>query len=177
MSEKKTKRRIATIIAILLLLLWWWWPTDPFAKVHELQAELFGNDGAVAPEQRQAKFAELRSEISKLTPEQRAHLASERQKRMRDRMSHYSEMTAEQKKAFLDQQIDQSLQSQQQSPRGGWGGGGAGSGPPAATPDDKEKRRQERLDSTTPEFRAQMDQFRHDMAQRRQERGLPPGRG
>jgi hypothetical protein len=37
-----------------------------------------------------------------------------------------------------------------------------------------------RLDATTPQFRALMDQLRKDLAARRQQRGLPPtppGRG
>ena len=44
----------------------------------------------------------------------------------------------------------------------------------AASPEERERRRKERLDRTTPEFRARMDQFRKDMNARRQQRGLPP---
>jgi predicted RNA-binding protein with RPS1 domain len=40
------------------------------------------------------------------------------------------------------------------------------------SPEQREQRRKERLDQTTPEFRALMDQFRKDMNQRRQQRGL-----
>ena len=52
----------------------------------------------------------------------------------------------------------------------------AGAGQPPGqqrTPEDREKRRKEMLDRTTPEFRALMDQYRHDMEARRQQRGLP----
>lgn len=40
--------------------------------------------------------------------------------------------------------------------------------------EEKEKRRKEWLDSTTPEFRANMEMLRKDMDKRRQARGLPP---
>jgi hypothetical protein len=41
-------------------------------------------------------------------------------------------------------------------------------------PDERERRRKEMLDSTTPEERAQVDQFRKDMQARRAQRGMGP---
>jgi hypothetical protein len=57
---------------------------------------------------------------------------------------------------------------------GGPGGPGGGSGRgPGRSPEEGEKRRKQRLDNTSPEERAQRDQFRRDMNLRRQQRGLP----
>jgi hypothetical protein len=111
--------------------------------------------------------------MAKLSPAQRHELSADRQKRMQDRMAHYFAMSDAEKKAYLDQQIDHASQMQQQmQANGGWGNGGPGNNNSNMSSEDREHRRQHHLDSTTPEFRAQMDQFRHDMSQRRQERGL-----
>jgi hypothetical protein len=43
--------------------------------------------------------------------------------------------------------------------------------------EDRDQRRKSRLDSMTPEERTLWHQFARDMADRRQQRGLPAGRG
>ena len=89
-------------------------------------------------------------------------------------------MSPAEKKTFLDKQIDRTQQFQNAMAKGkaptastGNGGGpGAAKGP--QTPEDRERHRQQRLDHSTPEFRAQTDVFRRDLEQRRKERGLAP---
>jgi hypothetical protein len=61
-------------------------------------------------------------------------------------------------------------------PGGGGGGGGGKAGGPGGrprTPDEIESRKKKALDRTTPEERAQRDQFRRDLENRRKQRGLP----
>lgn len=58
-----------------------------------------------------------------------------------------------------------------QGNRAGAAGAPPGRSPPS--PADREQRRKQLLDRTTPEDRAQMDQFRRDLNARRAQRGLP----
>ena len=116
-------------------------------------------------------------------------------RREQDRMSRYAKLSPADKRRYLDEQINRQEEMrrrmQQQPgngnrPPGGPGGpgmafgpGGRGKGPPPSA-EEKEKRRKQMLDRTTPEFRANMDQYRRDLEARRQQRGLPatpPGSG
>lgn len=182
MKRHITRRRVTIIIGLLLLLLWWLWPNGQLAHVQALQKELVEAGDTLTPEQRREKGQQLRAEMDKLSPQERSQLRAGFQARMEDRMKKYFAMSLQEKQKYLDDLIHQQQQFAAQPPGNGGGFGGFG-GPPngkAMTPEDKERRRQQRLDNTTPEFRAQMDQFRKDMEQRRQQRGLPanpPGRG
>jgi exonuclease VII large subunit len=186
MKEHITRRRVLVTIALLLLLLWWLWPDGKLARVQALQREM-ADAGQLTPEERRAKGQELRAAMDKLSPQQRSQLRNDGQKRMEERMAKYFAMSAKEKQEYLDQQIQQMQQMTQQGPPNGGGPGGGAGGPPGGGPgggppqtaEEKERRRQQRLDNTSPEFRAQMDQFRKDMAQRSQQLGLPatPPRG
>ncbi len=177
MSEHITRRRVVAMIAVFLFLLWWLWPNGQLAHVQALQREMAEAGQSLTPEQRREKGQQLRAAMDKLTPQQRTQLRGDFQKRIEQRMAGYFAMSPKEKQQHLDQQINQSQQMTQQGPPGGGGpggpGGGAGGPPGGGTPEDKERRRQQRLDNSTPEFRAQMDQYRKDMAQRRQQLGLP----
>jgi hypothetical protein len=180
MKRHFTRRRVLAALALLLLLIWFFWPDNQLARVQAMQREMAEAGDKLTPEERREKGQQLRAAIDKLSPNQRTQLRSEFQKRMEERMARYFAMSPQEKTQFLDQQINQMQQMSQQGPPPG-GGPGFG-GPPGGqpkTPEEKELRRQQRLDNTTPEFRAQMDQFRKDMAQRRQQLGLPaaPPRG
>lgn len=181
MKRQFTRRRMA-ILALLLLLLWLLWPDSNLARVEKLRAELANQE--LTREERDQKSRELRAAMSKLSPTQRASLSNRGQQRIQEQLTRYSQMKPAEKTAYLDEQINreqQMLQQMQQkggASKGGSGAGGlSGGGFSAKGPrsdEDREKSRQRRLDSTSPEFRAQMDQYRKDMAARRQQRGLGP---
>jgi hypothetical protein len=177
MKRHITRRRVIATVAVLLLLLWWLWPNNQMARVQAIQREMAEAGDSLTPEQRREKGQQLRAEMDKLSPQQRAQLRNDFQKRMEERMAAYFAMSPQEKQQYLDQQINQTQQMSQAFPPNG--GPGTGPGGKAQSPEDKERRRQQRLDNTSPEFRAQMDQFRKDMAQRRQQLGLPatPPRG
>jgi len=183
MKRHFTRRRLA-ILAVIFALVWWLWPNNQLVRVEALQRELANQE--LTGEERQQKFQELRAAMAQLTPEQRAQMGNRGQQRMQEQMNRYFQMTPAEKTAYLDQQINREQQMAQQmqngaKAKGGFGGGppGGGSGPASKGPrsdEDREKGRQRRLDATSPEFRAQMDQFRKDMNARRQQRGLGPSR-
>jgi len=134
--------------------------------------------------------------MAKLSPTQRDSLAADGRQRFQQELERYARMSPAEKSRYLDQRIDETEKMRQQlaqrNPNGGGpgaagafgagpGGPGGGRGGPSLSSEDRDRRRRERLDQTTPEFRALMDQFRKDMANRRQQRGLagggPPRRG
>lgn len=179
MTQYFTKRRVA-IAAIIIALVWWLWPNNQMVRVQALQKEL--TNAELTNEQRQELFQQLRTAMNGLTPDQRSQLRNQGQQRFQEQLSRYFQMTPQEKAAYLDQQINREQQMMQQmqnggAPKGGFGGGPPGGGNSTKGPrsdEDREKGRQRRLDATTPEFRGQMDQYRKDMAARRQQRGLPP---
>lgn len=174
--------------------------TNPnLKKVRKLQEE-FTSAAATdwTPEQRREKGQEMRAAMEKLTPEQRDSLSAERQKQFEEQMRRYTQMSPTEKIRHLDGQIDRGEKMRQQfaqrtsstpngngqrpqgSPPGGFGagpsgtlsGGPGGSGSQPISAEDREKRRKERLDKSTPEFRAMMDNYRTDLEARRKQRGL-----
>jgi uncharacterized membrane protein YgcG len=190
-AEPPKRRRWLLLLPLLLVFVWWLWPDGRLAKARALQNELFSGDQTLTPEERQAKFGELRNVTREMSPADRAQLSKESLKRREDDLRKYAQLSAAEKKQRLDQDIDRQerrRQQQAQNPAGtgrsanGFGGGpggAGGSGGPGGqarptTADDRERRRQQRLDQTTPEFRELTDQYRHDLNARRTERGLPP---
>jgi hypothetical protein len=198
-STQRRRRIAGSALALgLVLLVWALWPNRNLARVRALQGELFGDAGkALSPEDRQARFAELRTATRNLSSSQRQELATDGMRREQDRLAHYVTMSPQEKRKYLDDQItrqeDMRRRMQQQQangarpggavggrgapvmagPPGGPGGpGGRGNRPPPSA-EEKEKRRKQMLDRTTPEFRAHMDQYRRDLEARRQQRGLP----
>jgi hypothetical protein len=183
MQEHFTRRRVvAAGLVLMALLAWLLWPNSQLVRVQELQRELAVQGRT--PEERRELFGQLRAETEKLSAEDRAKLAAERRQRFEAEIARYSALSAAEKKKLLDEQIDRMESMRRQNTNNGANAGpppGAGipnSGGQQKTPEQRERRRQERLDQTSPEFRAQMDQYRKDMEQRRQQRGLPssPGR-
>jgi hypothetical protein len=114
-------------------------------------------------------------------------MARERQKRFAAEMAQYHRMSPRERTAYLDEQIRRSEERRRQREQSGQGPGSRGgnaaapgvapttnpSRPPLST-EDRLQMRKQRLDETTPEFRAQLDQYRAEMAARRQQLGLPP---
>ena len=198
MSETTRKRRRVLLALLLLLLLGYGgyrvFATNPdVEKVRDLRKELANKD--LTPEQRREISGQLREAMQRLSPEDRQaegrDMAKERQKRFAEQLGRYSRMSPREKTAYLDEQIRRSQEWQRQRAQAGQRPGGPGSSggtaaggqangaatnasrPPLST-EDRLQRRMQRLDDTTPEFRAQLDQYRADMAARRQQLGLPP---
>jgi len=182
------RRRRAWLLLLLLLLVGYGGYRllrgDPhLKKVRELRAELFTAEAAnLPPEERAEKFRQLREESEKLAPESRQALADEGRKRFEAELDRYRAMSPEEKARYLDERIDRAERARQNRQANGAGGPNAAGGPPGGRgaglgTEDRDRRRKQRLDNSTPEFRAKMDQFIHDMQARRQQRGLPASSG
>ncbi|HEX3148739.1 MAG TPA: hypothetical protein VHR66_11680 [Gemmataceae bacterium] len=193
MSEPNRRRRWYRLAAVLLVLLIGYGsyrairPDPNLKKVKQLRDEFATQSKDWTPEQRAEKGKEMRTAMEKLSPAQRDVLAAEGRKKFEEQLRQYAQMSPQQKIQYLDDQINRSEQMRQQfaqqnggAPRppgggpGTFGGGpnGPGGGGKQMSQEEREKRRKERLDQTTPEFRALMDQYRKDMNARRQQRGL-----
>ena len=177
--EPLYKRRWVRRTGLLLLLLFLMFglyrairPDPNLRKVKQLR-EQFAQNKTLTPEQR----GQMRDAMARLSTGQREALAAEGRQRFEDQLRHYSQMTPAEKARHLDEQIKrgermrQQLGQRPQTPGGG--GFGAGQRGGNQSPEERERRRKERLNNTTPEFRALMDQYRKDMAARRQQLGLP----
>jgi hypothetical protein len=185
--------------ALLILggfLYWLFRPNPQVTKVKEMRRELFAESSRkLSPLERRERFEELRKEQAKLTPAERKQLAADARKARKAELEHYFTLSKAEKTKLLDKRIDQmeAMRKQMQaagSPgRGSQGGTGSGNtlgfpqgagganGGSGRTPEERERWRKEMLDSTTPEERAQMDQFRKDLQARRTQRGLPSSPG
>jgi hypothetical protein len=188
--ERRWVRRTSLLLLLLLISYGTYRAvrTDPkLKKVRELQSALSSAQAKNwTPEQRREKGQEMRTAMQQLSPAQREELSAEGRKRFEAELKRYSQMSPAEKNRYLDDRIDQSEKMRQQfaqrnpngagpRPPGGqgtFGAGGPGPGGQNLSPEEREKRRKERLNQTSPEFRALMDNFRKDMANRRQQRGL-----
>jgi hypothetical protein len=184
-APSRRRRLLLLLLPLLVLLVWWLWPNGRLAKARELRDELFSEAGrTLTPEDRQAKFEELRSVTRGMSDAQRRQLTDDMRRRREDDLRKYVQLSPAEKKQRLDKDIDRMEQRRQQMQanggapggnRGGFGGPGGPGGPGRpTTPEDRENRRKQRLDATTPEFRELNDQYRRDLEVRRKERGLPP---
>jgi hypothetical protein len=181
------------IAAVLLgaLLYWMWRPNPQLTKVREMRRELSADSGRkLSPQERRDRFEALRQEQAKLTAAERKQLADEARKRRKADIAHYFTLSKKEKTAALDQQIDRmeamrkQMQAANSTGRGNPSGAGNnfGFGQPPNGPtsaanqstEERERRRKEMLDSTTPEERAQFDQYRKDLQARMAQRGISP---
>ena len=200
-DSSKTKRWLLAFAGLLLLIFlaaWYAWPESDVDRVRHMRDELFATPrDQMSPEERQEKFAALRAEQEKLSPEERQALRKEMAQRFQKKRNaeavKYLSMTPEERQKWIDERLAREQARQEQGPPGGRGGfpggpggpggGGAGNGPPggprgSGSPEERDMMRREFLLSATPQARAGMDQMRMDMAARRVEMGLPPsGRG
>jgi cell division protein FtsB len=197
MTTEPNRRRRWRRLAFLLLLLLLGYGTyravrpDPNLKrVRQLQQEFAAQGKDLTPDQRRERGQQMREAMAKLSPTQRETLFAEGQQRFQQDLERYHKMSQAEKVRYLDERINRDEERRRQfaqrnqngngpRPNGGGpgafgagpgGSGGRGGQPPSA--EEREKRRKERIDRTTPEFRALMDQFRRDMNARRQQRGL-----
>lgn len=191
MHQPKPKRRWKRYLALVLLLLLGYGtyravrPDPDLKKVKQLQAQFASAEAkAWTPEQRSEKGRELRDAMGKLSESQRQAMGDERRQGFQRDLEAYARMTPAEKTRHLDEQINRGEQRRQQAGQrnpGGTGGPGTfGAGPRpggSSSVEDRQRRRKERLDRTTPEFRALTDQYRKDLEARRRQRGLPAAGG
>src|SRR5262245_20302007 len=172
MNETNLRRsHYAAICVVLLLLLigilfrlraeW------RVRHVRELQQALRN----APPEQRAAKFQELRATMQSVPQRDRERMAADGRKGFEQEMIRYTKLSKQEKQKYLDERIDRSQRFRQQNGSPNFGGWPRTNNMSA---EERDRRRKQRLDQTSPEFRAAMDQFRKDMEARRVQRGLPP---
>jgi len=172
--KRRWVRRTALLVLLLFLMFGLYRAIRPdpnLKKIKQLREE-FAKTKALTPDQRR----EMRSAMAQLSPTQREALAAEGRQRFEDQLRRYAQMTPAEKVRHLDEQIKRGEQMRQQfAQRPQTPGGGFGAGPRTSShsPEERERRRRERLNQTTPEFRALMDLYRKDMTARRQQLGLP----
>jgi len=195
-------RKRQVLLALLLLLVIYGvagaFRSNPVDEVRQLRAQMTNKDNELSPEERKELGKKIRDQLKELTPDQRREFMKDRQKEKSADLTRFFELTPEEQRQELDKKIDQMItrinkRSQDGSGNGGLGGGGPGGfgqGPPGAngdnpggpmadgpgfkklSPEEREERRQNRLDFTTPDFRAQMYQFRQMMNDRLNDRGV-----
>ena len=189
-SEKPPRRRWRWLALLLLLFLllgtvWAVRPNSHMSRVQALQKELAKGE-SLSSEERKAKFTELRNEMKNLTEDQKWELAAPMREKQKAEMDRYFALAPKERTKYLDERIDKSEKMRKEweqkagasksgpPPGGGFGGSGGrpGSGS-AKSSEEIEKGRKARLDRTSPEERAQNDQFRKEMNDRRKQRGLP----
>lgn len=135
-------------------------------------------------QERIEEMRQLRKEAEKLTPEQRAELEKNRIHFMAQEYDKFMTLSKEEQDAKLDQVIDameaarllfgqrQPGQNPDANGPSGSGMGRPGRGP--MNPEERDARRKVRLDRTTPEDRAKLEDGIRRLDDRRQQRGLPP---
>jgi hypothetical protein len=175
---------------------WHWRPNPHLARIKQLGEQLRGDEGQnLSPEERRQLREQIRAEVAQLSPEEREkwgrERSAERRRRMQERLEKYFALPEDERTAFLDAEIDRQEARRQQWQRDGdsggrpWGGRGGADGQGNASQggsgsmstEDREQRRKSWLDSMSPEDRTMWHQYMKDMSDRRQQRGLPAGRG
>jgi hypothetical protein len=192
-AEAPSRRRWRWLGLLILLLLvggtiWAVSPDSHMSRVQELQKEL-AKGNTLSPEERKAKFTELRNEMKQLTDDQKWELSAPMREKQKREMDRYFALSPKERTQYLDEKIDSSEKMRKEwekkvsqpkagssgggPPGGGGGRSGGGNGGSPKSREVVEKARKARLDRTSPEERAQSDQFRKEMNDRRKQRGLP----
>jgi hypothetical protein len=172
---RKHKRLIVTggIVLIAGVALFFYWRARPDPKV--AQARELGKqlaDRSLPADQRRELGKRFREQMQQLSPEQRGELFKDRRKATEKRIADYFKKSRQEQIAQLDEDIDRMQRFRGQGPPGG-----PGNGPGRVRSDDeRDARRRQRLDQTTPEFRAQAAEYFRELNARRQQRGLGSGR-
>lgn len=170
-----------------------------FAELNQLRQQMFASRD-LPDEQRQQLRGQFRQRIESLSDSERQQFfensRGEWMQHAQERMDEFFALPAQERQARLDQMIDHMAQRQREraqnpnaannrgpgnGPPGGPGGGpGAGPGGRGRggwanmTEAQREQRAKQRLDRTTPKMRAQRNEFRRQLTQRLEERGLNP---
>jgi hypothetical protein len=168
--------------------------TDPaVAELQQMRDAMFANRD-LSPDDRREQWQGFRQKLDSLTDQQRqAFRESSRdgwQRFGQQRMNEFFALSPAEQQKRLDQIIDRMIEWQNQprpnlsggrgdaSGRVGWRGDGGGRGGwRNMTDEQRDQRRKEMIARTDPKMRAQFDQFRHMLDDRRKDRGLPPMEG
>lgn len=175
-------RRLAWTCFTLLLLfcVWLFWPDRRLDQVKALQKELFSPEAKkMAPEDRKQKWQALRQATDNLSAEQKQALSREREQRFQQELERYAKLSKKEQAAYLDKQIDgmekarKSFANKAGSKGKGKGGGSSfGKKGTEMSAADRDRARRQRLDNSTPEFRALTDRYRKDLQARMYARGV-----
>lgn len=205
-----TRSRIIAAIVILTVGFGIFWAvrhssaSAQIAKIKTLETQLASAEKLPEAERRTLR-EQLRTEFQQLPEADRQQLGRERrevfEKRMQERIHEVLALPKAQRIAAIDKQINEDEKRRKdwearkngKGGKGGAGKGGAGKGGGGKdgsgkggggrnmSDQAKMQMRKSRLDNTSPQFRAEMLEYRRQMEQRRTERGLPnqqfPGRG
>jgi hypothetical protein len=174
----KRKATIGVGVAILIAIAAAWalgmfGGTDPaVAKLQEIGSQAF--DDKLPEAQREQFRNQFRQQMDTMTDDQRrAFFDANRdqwQARSQERMNEFFKMSAVDQQKRLDEIINRMSQprdNQRQNAGRGPGGGGR-----SMTEAQREERSKRRLDSTSPQSRAQFAQFRKMLDKRAAERGV-----
>lgn len=169
----------SSVLSLVLMFLWWLWPDRRLSEVKALRAELFSEQGKkLSAEERKGKFEALRKASENLSPAQKQQLAKEGQQRFAQQMQRYVKLSKKEQLAYLDEQIDRMTKGSPKfdPSKGGPVDANFAVNKKSMSNADREHLRKQRLDATTPEFRALMSQYRKDLQARMTARGVtrPP---
>jgi hypothetical protein len=173
-----TKRQWSILAFVFVLLLTgaglrFFRGSPQLSKVKRMREELFSSSASQAtPEERRAKMNAFSKEQEKLSPSERKEVWADARRAREKELERYAKLSQEDKAAYLDQRIDRMEAARQSANAANTPRFGNQGNRTPLSPDERERLRKERLDSTTPEYRALRDQFFHDMAARRAQRGL-----
>ena len=167
------------IIVLFLFCVWLFWPDRRLDQVKALQKELFNPQAKnMAPEERKQKWQALRQATDNLSAEQKQTLSREREQRFQQELERYAKMSKKEQAAYLDKQIDGMDKARKNFANAANNGKGKGGGPSfgkkgqSTSAADRDRARRQRLDNSTPEFRALMDRYRKDLQARMNARGV-----
>jgi hypothetical protein len=171
-----------SVLVLFLLAVWYFWPDRRLDQVKALQKELFSAESKkMAPEERKQKWQALRQATDRLSNEQKQTLSREREQRFEQELMRYAKLPKKEQLAYLDKQIDGMEKARKnfaKNPADKSKGKGKGGGPSfgkkgqSMSAADRDRARRQRLDNSTPEFRALMDRYRKDMQARMNARGI-----
>ncbi|MGI9427884.1 MAG: hypothetical protein ACR2NM_04455 [Bythopirellula sp.] len=172
--NKKHAVAAGLILALLAGVGWALFSGEDQAVIEAKQQrnELFEKIDTLSPEQRRAEFDALRESAQNLSEDQRRELRRGGRQFMMQRVDRLLAMSAAERNQELDRMIDRMEERRQNRDAGDGGPRGDRGGD--MSPAERDQRRKQRLDRTSPQMRAKMDQMKDLMNQRREERGLEP---
>jgi len=188
-----TWKKSLMVVLVLAVLVGIGWATgviggDPeLAELKKLRDGAFQNSDSLSEEERRQQREGFRERIGNLDEDQRRQFFRDSQPMFQQmitrRMNDFFESSPEEQRDRLDEIIDRmEAPREPRAERGGDGRPGSGEGGGRGgwenrTPEQRDQRRKERLDRSSPEMRAQIDQFKDKLNDRREQRGLPPVEG
>ena len=180
----KRKLSVAAVVIVLVAAGAAWalgmFGGDQFAELNQLRDQMAASRD-LPDDQRQQLREQFRAQIDSLSESQRQQFfASNRDQWMQNaqqRMDEFFALPAGERQARLDQMIDRMIERErerQQNPNADTRGPGRGGrGGANLTDAQREQRAKQRLDRSTPKMRAQRDEFRRQLTERMQQRGIP----